>query len=53
MTKFLKEGVSAERVGEMVLAAVLGNRLYIHTDRIMAEPIKARTKALLDAMPDA
>jgi NAD(P)-dependent dehydrogenase (short-subunit alcohol dehydrogenase family) len=53
MTKFLKQGVSAERVGEMVLAAVIDNSLYIHTDRIMVEPIKARTKALLDAMPDA
>jgi NAD(P)-dependent dehydrogenase (short-subunit alcohol dehydrogenase family) len=53
MTKFLEEGVSAERVGEMVLAAVLNNSLYIHTDRIMVEPIKARTKAILDAMPHA
>jgi NAD(P)-dependent dehydrogenase (short-subunit alcohol dehydrogenase family) len=52
-TRILKEGVSPERVGEMVLEAVLGDRLYIHTDRIMAPAIEARTQALLDAMPEA
>jgi hypothetical protein len=36
----------------MVLKAVRQNSLYIHTDRIMEEPIKARTKALLDALPN-
>ncbi len=53
MTQWLKQGVSADNVGEMVLTAVLANSLYIHTDRVMAEPIQARTKALLDAMPAA
>lgn len=47
----LKQGASIDAVGEMVLKAVLENRLYIHTDRVMEEPIKARTKALLDALP--
>lgn len=47
----LQQGVSIDAVGEMVLKAVLNNNLYIHTDRFMEEPIKARTKALLDALP--
>lgn len=52
-TRILQAGVSPDTVGEMVLDAVLGNRLYIHTDRIMANLIEARAKALLDAMPEA
>jgi NAD(P)-dependent dehydrogenase (short-subunit alcohol dehydrogenase family) len=51
--RILQAGVSPDTVGEMVLDAVLGNRLYIHTDRMMANLIEARAKALLDAMPDA
>ncbi len=43
--------VSPDAVGEMVLAAVRENRLYVHTDRMMYAAIQARTKALLDAMP--
>ncbi|HWX33149.1 MAG TPA: SDR family oxidoreductase [Steroidobacteraceae bacterium] len=50
---FLAAGVDPDEVGEMVLAAVKANRLYIHTDRIMAGLIEARTKMLLDAMPPA
>ena len=50
---FLAAGVSPDEVGEMVLGAVKSNRLYIHTDRIMAPLIEARAKALLDAMPQA
>jgi NAD(P)-dependent dehydrogenase (short-subunit alcohol dehydrogenase family) len=46
-----QQGASIDKVGNMVLKAVQENRLYIHTDRIMEEPIKVRTKALLDAMP--
>jgi NAD(P)-dependent dehydrogenase (short-subunit alcohol dehydrogenase family) len=53
VTRILRAGVSPDKVGEMVLDAVLGNRLYIHTDRIMADAIEARAKALLDAMPEA
>lgn len=52
-TRMLQQGVSPDRVGEMVLEAVLANRLYIHTDRIMAPLIEARAKALLDALPPA
>lgn len=49
----LANGVQPDAVGDMVLAAILENRLYIHTDRIAADPIAARAKALLDAMPPA
>ena len=35
----------------MVLRAVQENQLYIHTDRMMLDAIKARSEALLDAMP--
>ncbi|MGN6819854.1 MAG: SDR family oxidoreductase [Sphingomonas sp.] len=51
MTALLQQGVSTADVGEMVLAAVRANELYIHTDRMMEDFIKRRTKALLDAMP--
>ena len=44
-------GADPKDVGEMVLAAVKADRLYILTDRIMKEMIEARTQALLDAMP--
>ncbi|HEY0682161.1 MAG TPA: SDR family NAD(P)-dependent oxidoreductase [Steroidobacter sp.] len=47
----LQQGTSPDTVGEMVLRAVRENRLYIHTDRFMEEPIKARTQALLAALP--
>lgn len=49
--EFLKAGVGIDVVGEMVLKAVQENGLYIHTDRMVEPMIKARTKALLDAMP--
>ena len=50
---FLAAGTDPNEVGEMVLAAVKTDRLYIHTGRIMAGLIEARAKALLDAMPPA
>lgn len=53
MTEVLKRGASPDEVGERVLEAVRTDRLYIHTDRIMAPAIEARTKALIDAMPGA
>ncbi|HXW84844.1 MAG TPA: SDR family NAD(P)-dependent oxidoreductase [Candidatus Binataceae bacterium] len=52
-TARLARGVAPDEVGEMVLAAVRENRLYVHTDRVMESYIKARTKALLDALPPA
>jgi len=51
MTAWLARGVQPDAVGQMVLAAVLENRLYIHTDRAVLGLIEARTKALLEAMP--
>jgi NAD(P)-dependent dehydrogenase (short-subunit alcohol dehydrogenase family) len=48
---FLAAGVDPNEVGEMVLAGVKTDRLYIHTDRIMTGLIESRAKALLDAMP--
>jgi NAD(P)-dependent dehydrogenase (short-subunit alcohol dehydrogenase family) len=51
ITAWLARGVSPDAVGRMVLDAVLANRLYVHTDRIMAGAIEARTRALLQAMP--
>jgi NAD(P)-dependent dehydrogenase (short-subunit alcohol dehydrogenase family) len=52
MTQLLQQGASIDEVGQIVLSAVQENGIYIHTDRIMEEPIKARTRALLDAMPN-
>lgn len=51
-SQWLQRGASIDAVGEMVLKAVLENGLYIHTDRLVEPMIHARTKALLDAMPD-
>lgn len=48
---YLAKGVAPDEVGRMVVAAVKANRLYVLTDRVIADPIPARTKALLDAMP--
>jgi NAD(P)-dependent dehydrogenase (short-subunit alcohol dehydrogenase family) len=53
MTGWLARGVAPDAVGQMVLSAVLENRLYVHTDRMMIPGIEARTKALLEAMPAA
>jgi len=50
---FLAAGADPNAVGEMVLAAVKANQLYIHTDRLTAGLIESRTKALRDAMPPA
>ncbi|MFV3126687.1 SDR family oxidoreductase [Niveispirillum sp. KHB5.9] len=52
MNAALKQAVSADKVGDMVLKAVQDNGLYIHVDRVMEERIIARTRALLAAMPD-
>jgi len=48
---FLARGTPPDDVGQMVLAAVKANDLYIHTDRIMVDLIESRTRALLEAMP--
>ncbi len=51
MSALLAQGAPPDEVGRMVLRAMQENRLYIHTDRMMLEAIKARSEALLDAMP--
>ena len=53
VSAFLAAGADPDDVGEMVLAAVKANQLYIHTDRMMAPLIEARARMLLDAMPPA
>jgi NAD(P)-dependent dehydrogenase (short-subunit alcohol dehydrogenase family) len=53
VTAQLARGVAPDEVGEMVLAAVKANRLYILTDRIVEKYVEARTKAILDALPPA
>jgi NAD(P)-dependent dehydrogenase (short-subunit alcohol dehydrogenase family) len=45
-------GVSIDVVGDMVVKAIRENAPYIITDRETEELIKARTKAILDALPD-
>ncbi|HYL60418.1 MAG TPA: SDR family NAD(P)-dependent oxidoreductase [Candidatus Acidoferrales bacterium] len=53
ITGYLATGVAPDRVGEMVLAGVKANRLYIITDRIIEKFVEARMKAILDALPPA
>ncbi len=53
MTKYLQDGAKPDDVGFMVLSAVRENRFYVHTDGTTADLIRARCKALLDAMPVA
>ncbi len=52
-SRFLEHGVSPDAVGDQVLAAVIRNQLFIHTDRMVMPLIEMRTRALLDAMPPA
>ena len=52
LTQYLERGVSPDRVGQMVLRAVQEDQFYIHTDRTMFRLIEARTRALLEAMPN-
>jgi len=47
LNQALQNGRSIDEVGAMVLQA---HQLYIHTDRVVEEPLKARTRALLEAM---
>lgn len=44
-------GLSIDVVGEMVLDAVRENAAYIITDRVIEEAVKARTNAILEALP--
>lgn len=51
--KYLSLGTSPDAVGDMVRDAIREHRLYVHTDRLAHDRIKARTAALLEAMPPA
>ena len=51
MAAILQQGATPEAVGQMVLAAVQENRLYIHTDRMMLPYLEARQQEILAAMP--
>ena len=50
--EFLQTGASPEEVGAMVLEAVKNNCLFIVTDRIFEEPVRLRTEAILNALPE-
>lgn len=47
----LAAGVDIDEVGDMVLRGIEDDALYIFTDRIIADPIVERTKAILAALP--
>lgn len=47
----LAAGVGIDDVGDMVLRGIEDDALYIFTDRIIADPIVQRTKAILAALP--
>lgn len=51
--QWLARGVPPDRVGDMVLRGVEANQLFILSDRFMEPFIKAKTEALLAAMPPA
>ena len=51
ISEILRQSVSPDTVGEMVLEAVKNDSLYIYTDRMMIPYIKKRAEALLDAIP--
>lgn len=45
-------GLPPEEIGEMVVAAVRKNQLYVHTDRSIADAIATRGQQILDALPE-
>lgn len=49
----LQQGVSIDEVGDMVLAAVRNNSVYILTDRLAENFVMVRAKAILAAQPSA
>jgi NAD(P)-dependent dehydrogenase (short-subunit alcohol dehydrogenase family) len=52
-TAWLATSTPPDSVGPMVLDAMRAGRLHIYTDDVMAEPIKRRTRLLLEALPSA
>lgn len=49
----LRQSITPDAVGELVLDAVKNGKLHIHTDRMMIPYIEKRTEALLQAVPAA
>lgn len=49
----LASAVAPDAVGDMVLAAIRGNRLFCHTDRMAEMRVQERAAAILAAMPPA
>jgi len=53
MKDYLANGTPSDAVGDMVRDAIMSNRLYVHTDRLAADRIRERGRALLASLPDA
>jgi NAD(P)-dependent dehydrogenase (short-subunit alcohol dehydrogenase family) len=53
LAPWLAKGTRPDDVGLVVRDAIEQNRLYAHTDDVMAEHIAARSQRLLDSMPSA
>ena len=52
MKNWLEHGTSPEDVGQWVLKAVETGQFYVHTDRFIVRYVEARTKAILEAVPE-
>lgn len=50
--EFIASGKSPDEVGEMVVAGIKANQLYIHTHRMFVDELKKRTDKILNTMPD-
>ena len=48
----LAGGTPADAVGDMVLAAIRADQLWIHTDTMVAKAMQRRHQALMDALPE-
>jgi NAD(P)-dependent dehydrogenase (short-subunit alcohol dehydrogenase family) len=51
MSTALAKGVLPDEVGRMVLDAILSNRFYVLTDRVILEAMEDRRREILEAMP--
>jgi short-subunit dehydrogenase len=50
--QYLQQGVSPDAVGELVLAAMMANQLYVHTTAEVRPMLAARHQAIMDALPN-
>jgi NAD(P)-dependent dehydrogenase (short-subunit alcohol dehydrogenase family) len=51
-SNLLAGGKSPNLVGDLVVAAIKADQMWIHTDRMVAKALQRRHEALLDALPD-